>query len=669
MKEKIIKIILFLLLICSNFTLGYSVDNEYELYKITDAYDVHPQNNFNIKYLDYNKIEIFSKDWQRIDKMIYKYYYIIGEYIFCYFEDSFNTWGFRVYDKNYNLIKNLGNVKGIRKINAKYNQLDVESIVKLNDEGNEVFVGTDTYLIDNSLNLIKKFDNRKTICTIDIYEDRYLILSANNFIEIYNLDTFELLTTIEDINSYCYIVNDSLITQNTFLNNVPISLKGVYNFSSNKYSSVKYNDVSVINDYYLCTINNNKIVLDSNMNEVNIKIKSKNNNSKLINIIYNQYFNKYYFVYLDDMLNKYSIYLETGDLICETLNMPIEFISQTILVTKTNDSNNKKYSSFIAIRGNKVEVYDEKYFIEKSPIDNIYYLQDNEMAYVMEDKGDKQIVKISGKYDDINFTDDNKYFIINNNGKLGIMTLEGNIILEPIYEYIHCYENTNLFKVCKDDREMILTDSGKCVLESDHVNYHGDNIFSCNKGEGLNSFYTIIKDEPSSWAKYSISELNKLNIIPSQYNAIYKSNITREEFSEIIANLVLTVSDSEVIFDNKSKFEDIDSNAINLCSSLGLIKGKTNTMFYPNDYITREEIAVIINRVLDYIQQYQGSENKISFKDANDISLWAQQSVDNISSLGILVGDNNSNFKPKDNTTREQSYIIIYRILKLLNKI
>jgi len=91
-------------------------------------------------------------------------------------------------------------------------------------------------------------------------------------------------------------------------------------------------------------------------------------------------------------------------------------------------------------------------------------------------------------------------------------------------------------------------------------------------------------------------------------------------------------------------------------------------MFYPNDYITREEIAVIINRVLDYIQ-YQGSENKISFKDANDISLWAQQSVDNISSLGIFVGDNNSNFKPKDNTTREQSYIIIYRILKLLNRI
>lgn len=123
-------------------------------------------------------------------------------------------------------------------------------------------------------------------------------------------------------------------------------MKGVYNFSSNKYSSVKYNDVSVINDYYLCTINNNKIVLDSNMNEVNIEIKSKDNNSKLINMIYNRYLNKYYYVYLDDMLNKYSIYLETGDLICETLNMPIEFISQTILVTKTNDSNNKKYSSF-----------------------------------------------------------------------------------------------------------------------------------------------------------------------------------------------------------------------------------------------------------------------------------------------------------------------------------
>jgi len=202
MKEKIIKTILFLLLICSNFSLGYAVDNEYELYKITEAYDVHPQNNFNIKYLDFNKIEIFSKNWQRIDKMIYNDYDIIGEYIFCYFEDSFGTGCYRVYDKNYNLINNLGDVKGIRKINAKYNQLDVKSIVKLNDEGTKFYVGTDTYLIDNSLNLIKKFDNRKEICYIDIYEDRYLILSAYNFIEIYNLDTFELITTIEDINSY-----------------------------------------------------------------------------------------------------------------------------------------------------------------------------------------------------------------------------------------------------------------------------------------------------------------------------------------------------------------------------------------------------------------------------------------------------------------------------------
>ncbi|MBQ8605424.1 MAG: peptidoglycan DD-metalloendopeptidase family protein [Clostridia bacterium] len=53
----------------------------------------------------------------------------------------------------------------------------------------------------------------------------------------------------------------------------------------------------------------------------------------------------------------------------------------------------------------------------------------------------------------------------------------------------------------------------------------------------------------------------------------------------------------------------------------------------------------------------------MNFKDQNEISEWALASVKKVSDLGIMVGDANGNFRPKDNITRQEIAVVIAKLL------
>lgn len=83
--------------------------------------------------------------------------------------------------------------------------------------------------------------------------------------------------------------------------------------------------------------------------------------------------------------------------------------------------------------------------------------------------------------------------------------------------------------------------------------------------------------------------------------------------------------------------------------------------FRPKDSMTREEMAKVF-------QDYLKAEKKLSkrekrtFKDQKKISSWAKESVDTLTSQGILVGDQKGNFNPKQTLTRAQVAQVLYQI-------
>jgi hypothetical protein len=69
-----------------------------------------------------------------------------------------------------------------------------------------------------------------------------------------------------------------------------------------------------------------------------------------------------------------------------------------------------------------------------------------------------------------------------------------------------------------------------------------------------------------------------------------------------------------------------------------------------------------------YIGEYQEEEN-MKFNDDALIAVWAKESVDVISDLGIMKGDEKGNFNPKSGLTREEYSATLYRLLKYLGKV
>ncbi len=86
----------------------------------------------------------------------------------------------------------------------------------------------------------------------------------------------------------------------------------------------------------------------------------------------------------------------------------------------------------------------------------------------------------------------------------------------------------------------------------------------------------------------------------------------------------------------------------------------SNGKFRPNEEITRQQMATMIIRAIEYkdASVLEGVTNNVVFADAKDITAYAKKSVDLAAGLGIISGKEVKGkkvFEPKANATRAQA--------------
>lgn len=174
--------------------------------------------------------------------------------------------------------------------------------------------------------------------------------------------------------------------------------------------------------------------------------------------------------------------------------------------------------------------------------------------------------------------------------------------------------------------------------------------------------YVIDANEPSEWAKASVDTANDIGITYRTNRYLYKKDITREAFCELVYNLIKAVLNKSYTIDTSFKFNDTDSEAVLVLNSLGIIKGKTETEFAPDDNLTREEAAVIIMRMINNLMPMAMTEMLFVYEDINEISDWAADDVQKISNLGFMQGVGNGKFAPKATYKTEQAIATLVRV-------
>lgn len=175
---------------------------------------------------------------------------------------------------------------------------------------------------------------------------------------------------------------------------------------------------------------------------------------------------------------------------------------------------------------------------------------------------------------------------------------------------------------------------------------------------------------PSAWAKEEYGIALQKGYITNALKTDLQGNITRKDFVELIMNSYeMVMGEVPDITLNDNPFTDIQSLPIIKAEKLGIVSGTGGTLFYPEKYLDREQMIVILarmNRAIEIrtnerILKYQ--DIKLDFEDADQISTWALESFQ----LGILnnviAGVGNNLLGPHIMTSKEQAVILNLRLM------
>ena len=138
----------------------------------------------------------------------------------------------------------------------------------------------------------------------------------------------------------------------------------------------------------------------------------------------------------------------------------------------------------------------------------------------------------------------------------------------------------------------------------------------------------------SEWAEEYVKRATALNW--NTLTKAYSENITRGEFC-LVTERMLHSSGLEVNFYSmETPFTDIgegyssETGAIKYLYCLGIVEGKSKTLFCPEDLITREEAAVIFTKMIDAFRKWGVAfinpigEEDFTYSDHDSIALWAR---------------------------------------------
>ena len=176
----------------------------------------------------------------------------------------------------------------------------------------------------------------------------------------------------------------------------------------------------------------------------------------------------------------------------------------------------------------------------------------------------------------------------------------------------------------------------------------------------------IFLDVPADfWGENAIEALYHKGIVNGKGNNMFypDDTVTREEFVKMVVeafNLKLVGDDVE--FNDVSK----DSWAypyIKIAYLAHLVQGVGNNEFGFGRNITRQDIAVILNNSINELGiRVSDTREKITFSDDGEISDYAKAAVTKLQTVGVISGYNNK-FMPTGKATRAEAAQMIYNFL------
>ncbi|MNW39648.1 Endoglucanase precursor [compost metagenome] len=324
---------------------------------------------------------------------------------------------------------------------------------------------------------------------------------------------------------------------------------------------------------------------------------------------------------------------------------------------------------------------------------NVMYTLPIEKIPFMEITRSLSVSNLNSSYLTIQMEPVSKTLMSSLNSKNGVTT---SIVSDPVQLTLSAYDTG------KSQSSVDVTHTGKIyfkaanqastayasLLKYSPVNYAASYIPSSATTSGANMIfngkvtgnsiigpvvgYSYFSDVYKHWAKDAIFELASKLIVEPRSGASFApdKSITRAEFAVFIAKGLGLEGDET----SARRFTDVTSGTtaeyIGAAAKAGIITGNTDGSFKPENYITREQMALMMVRAMDYSgynTQLSGSSAQYLSKFKDSAKIQNKETVAKAVREGIIQGVTTNTFQPQGNATRAQAVVMLKRVLDKLN--
>ena len=176
--------------------------------------------------------------------------------------------------------------------------------------------------------------------------------------------------------------------------------------------------------------------------------------------------------------------------------------------------------------------------------------------------------------------------------------------------------------------------------------------------------------DTAGWAKDLILDAEAKGLITSRSRMDFTTRITRLQFAELAVNLIEKLTGQTVPASDKV-FSDTTDIIARKAVTAGVTSGTGDgTTFTPNGLIDRQQICIMLNAVVKYVDGVKGTNTLTNpdktlnpaFTDAGDIQGWALPFVVTITNNGLMSGKTGTaglRVAPADNTTIAEAIVLI----------
>ncbi len=209
------------------------------------------------------------------------------------------------------------------------------------------------------------------------------------------------------------------------------------------------------------------------------------------------------------------------------------------------------------------------------------------------------------------------------------------------------------------------------VSGSIYVAYNGvTNTIPVQVGAAIIDF----QDTSAHWAREYIGRLAARGVVNGMGDNYYQpdASLTRAQFLTMLSKTIYGLDPSQTA---PAGFTDVPAaewyyNYVNWGFANGIVNGIDEVTFAPNDNITREQMAIMLNnfaRSTELVLPETGAG--ASFTDSAMISPWAADSVNKIVSSGVMSGYPEGNYNPQGKATRAEAATVIYKLIMIRDNI